>query len=162
LRKSDICLSLVKTATLLVLLLFLLQVPATADDSPIKINKAFFVSEASGFGIYEKEENNHFLSGSKTSVYLEIENFSVKQGKEKFSTDIQTKLDVFNDKNEVVFTSEKVFKMKNELKSRRKDLSFKVPLDFSKWKTGRYTLTFTVRDNIREQEDSASLPLEIF
>lgn len=161
-RKSDICLSLVKTATLLVLLLFMLQVPAAAEESPIRINKAIFVSEASGFGIYEKEENNHFLSGSKTSVYLEIENFSVKQGEEKFSTDIQTKLDVFNDKNEVVFTSEKVFKMKNELKSRRKDLSFKVPLDFSKWKTGRYTLTITVRDNIREQEDSANLPLEIF
>ena len=161
-RKEYLGPSLIQTATLLVLLLFILHLPAAADDSPIKINKAIFVSEASGFGIYEKEENNHFLSGSKTSVYLEIENFSVKQEEEKFTTDIQAKLDVFNDKNEVVFTSEKVFSMKNELKSKRKDLSFKVPLDFSKWKTGRYTLTFTVRDNIREQEDSASLPLEIF
>lgn len=161
-RIEDLGLSLVKIATLLVLLLFMLQVPAVAEDGSIKISKAFFVSEASGFGIYEKEENNHFLSGSKTSVYLEIENFSVKQGEERFSTDIQAKLDVFNDKNEVVFTSEKVFNMKNELKSKRKDLSFKVPLDFAKWKTGKYTLTFTVIDNIKEEEDSANLPLEIF
>lgn len=161
-KKSELLKFISRLATILIFILCITVISAAADESSLKISKALFVSEASGFGIYEKEENDHFLSGSKTSIYIEIDNFCVRQGEEKFVSDISVRLDVYNEKNEIVFTGEEVFSMKNELKSRRRDLSFKVPLDLSKWKTGKYTLTFVAKDNIRGLEDTASLPLEIF
>jgi len=142
--------------------LLFLQVQTVHAEENIQISKAEFVTEAKGFGIYEKEEDNHFLSGSTTGVYLEIDNFSVRQGEEKFVTDIHVRLDVLNEENKVVYTSDDVFKMQNELKSRRRDLSFRIPLDFSGWKTGKYTLNFTVFDKIRQQTNSKNLALQIF
>lgn len=133
-----------------------------AFAAPIQISKAVFVSQADGFGNYTKEKDNHFLSGSSTSVYVEVENFTVAQGEEDFRIDIRVELDVMNSEGNIIAKSDKVFSLKRTIKSNQRDLSFKVPLDFSKWKTGKYTLVFKATDNIQNMLHIKKLPLEIF
>lgn len=133
-----------------------------AFAAPIQISKAIFVSEADGFGNYTKEKDNHFLSGSSTSVYVEVENFTVAQGEEDFRIDIRVELDVMNSEGNIIAKSDKIFSLKRTIKSNQRDLSFKVPLDFSKWKTGKYTLVFKATDNIQNMLHIKKLPLEIF
>lgn len=141
-------------------LAILAVMPAFA--APIQISKAVFVSQADGFGNYTKEKDNHFLSGSSTSVYVEVENFTVSQGEEDFRIDIRVELDVMNSEGNIIAKSDKVFSLKRTIKSNQRDLSFKVPLDFSKWKTGKYTLVFKATDNIQNMLHIKKLPLEIF
>jgi hypothetical protein len=142
------------------ILAILAVTPAFA--APIQISKAVFVSQADGFGNYTKEKDNHFLSGSSTSVYVEVENFTVPRGDEDFRIDIRVELDVMNSEGNIIAKSDKVFSLKRTLKSNQRDLSFKVPLDFSKWKTGKYTLVFKATDNIQNMLHIKKLPLEIF
>ncbi len=145
----------------IMLLLIITVIPASASPS-ILISKAVFVSQADGFGNYTNEEDNHFLSGSKTSVYVELDNFTVKKGEEEYEIDIRVELDVIDSEDKIVAKSDKVFALKKSLKSNQRDLSFKVPLDFSKWKTGKYTLVFKATDNIQNMLHVTQLPLEIF
>lgn len=143
------------------IMIFLLSViPAFAAS--IQIGKALFVSQADGFGNYVKEKDNHFLSGNGTTVYIELEDFTVARGEEDYGIDISVELDVLNSEGRVIAKSDKVFSLKKDLKSNQRDLSFKVPLDFSKWKKGKYTLVFKATDNIRNMLGEKRLPLEIF
>lgn len=157
--KSDL-----KLPSLLASILLLLVVtvfPASAAPS-IQISKAVFVTQADGFGNYTREEDNHFISGSKTSVYVELDNFTVKKDDEKYEINIRVELDVIDSEEKIVAKSDKVFALNKDLKSNQRDLSFKVPLDFSKWKTGKYTLVFKATDNIRNMLHIKQVPLEIF
>jgi len=136
--------------------------PGYAENGSIRIRKALFVQEAEGFGIYTKEEDNHFLSGSSTWVYLELENFSRQVSDEDFEIDLFVRLDVLDGEDRIKATSDRVFALGKNLKSQQQDLSFKVAMDFSKWKSGPYRLKFTAIDNSRNETHSVEVPLTIY
>jgi len=141
-----------------ILALLLAAIPAFA--APIQIGKALFASKADGFGNYTREEDNHFLSGNSTIVYIELDNFTVERSEEDYGIDINVELDVLDSEGRIIAKSNSVFK--KDLKSNQRDLSFKIPLDFSKWKKGKYTIALKATDNIRKMLGVKQLPLEIF
>ena len=148
--------------TLLMVFLSGSAVPAYSENGGISIRKAIFVQDAEGFGIYTREEDDHFISGSRTWVYMEIENFSTRKADEEYLIDLFVRLDVLDGEDRIIATSDRVFSLQKQLKSPQQDLSFKVVMDFSKWKSGPYKLKFTAMDNTRNETFSRELPLQIF
>lgn len=136
--------------------------PSYSENGGLSIRKTLFVQNAEGFGIYTREEDDHFISGSKTWVYMELENFSTRKADEEYLIDLFVRLDVLDGEDRIIATSDKVFSLQKQLKSPQQDLSFKVVIDLSKWKSGPYKLKFTAMDNTKNETCSTELPLKVF
>ncbi len=133
---------------------------AAATDS-LEVRSLAFCTEIESYGQITPFSGNRFNPGQQVILYCEIENFTVKKVDGGYETHLQGSYDVYDDKNEKVFSQ--VLPADQQVSAnylRDYFIAYQMYLP-SELSPGTYRLQLTMEDANGKKYGQSSIPFEI-
>ena len=156
------CMGRLAAGIFLLSLLFFLGLSTASDAEGFSFTKGLFVKEVKGFGMYTEEETSRFESGSKITIYLEVDGFQRVKKDKDYGLNMSLDRHVKDDKGNTGIEQEGVITADLLVKSLIHDFYFTVNIDLAELPQGKYTLSFIATDETNGNKTSHDMAIEIY
>ena len=116
------------------------------ESAPLLVRNLAFITKVVSYGVYTTFESYEFTPGQRVGLYVEIENFTSKEGPQGFHTSLKSGYQILDSRGQRVAVDEFVPNQEN-CRNRRRDYfifyEFSMP---ERIYPGEYTLQLTVTD----------------
>ena len=116
------------------------------ESAPLVVRNLAFISKVVSYGVYTTFDSYEFTPGQRVGLYVEIENFTSKEGPQGFHTSLKSSYQILDNRGQRVAVEEFVPNQEN-CRNRRRDYfifyEFSMP---ERIYSGEYTLQLTVTD----------------
>ena len=132
------------------------------ESAPLAVRNPAFITEVVSYGVYTTFENYEFTPGQRVGLYVEIENFTSKEGPQGFRTSLKSSYQILDNRGGQRVAVDDFVPNQENCRNRRRDYfifyEFSMP---ERIYSGEYTLQLTVTDVNSEKVGQAKIQFNI-